>query len=90
MNVIAIAIETTHSLNGSVERVKTPQEAVKSFVRDLKMEDGEWITLILATVLDDEHTTKEQALELQKEVERLFEAAVPELFHPQYEWTQAV
>jgi hypothetical protein len=88
MTVVALAIETTRSLNNAIERATDPKEAVKAFIRDIDMVEDEVITMILATVLEDEFTTADEAREFEREVELAFEAAVPELFAEGYVWLE--
>lgn len=84
MTVIALAIETNFCLNNAVERYDTPEEAVQRFIKDLVLEEGEVITMLLASVLIDETTSAEEAQLFAQAVERTFEATVPEWFAEGY------
>lgn len=88
MTVVALAIETTRSLNNAIERANDPKEAAKAFIRGIDIVDDEVITMILATVLEDETTSAEEAREFERQVELAFEAAVPELFAEGYMWLE--
>lgn len=88
MNVYSLAVETTHSLNADITVASTPRDAVKQFVKTLEIIDNEKITLIIASVLSDDQTSKEVARSLETEVEKIFEAVVPELFAEGYAWTE--
>lgn len=88
MNVYSLAVETTHSLNADIVVASTPRDAAKHFIQTLEIVDNEKITLIIAAVLVDENMTKEASRELEVELEKIIEAAVPELFAEGYAWTE--
>ena len=88
MTIVSLAIETNFSLNNAVVQYDTPEEAAKRFIKDLTLEEGEVITMILASTLDDGIIKPEEGQQFAREVELIFEAAVPEWFAEGYVWLE--
>jgi hypothetical protein len=88
MTIVALAVETNFSLNNGVENCETPKEAAQRFIKNLVLEEGEEINMILASVLVDDNTSVEEGQAFALEVERAFEAAMPLWFAEGYVCTE--
>lgn len=85
MNVFALAIESNISLSNSIVLANSPEEALDKLLHCLEMFDGEEIHLICGDVVLQRNQYYEgEAEDLRKQLERMFEQAVPELFAPGY------
>lgn len=83
MNIVGLAIETNMGLINSVIIADSPDDAVEQYVGHLEFEDGEVINYICADAKIDGEVSH-RSHQFARDVEALFESAVPQLFTEGY------